>query len=292
MTNPGNDNLRRALANAGISGDELADLLKVDTRTVRRWLNGQPPYPRHRYKIAGALDLTEHDLWPEITPPAGADAQALKASSAARGETITGYSHSNDPGAPETVTLISSATARIELLDETLYPLLTQPGVPELLIAKASQGCTIRILVASPVPCLMPVLGQPGIEIQVFEGPDPISIHRADHQMLIVVQLGGLSDERPVLLHVTQQLSGGVFDRLAEHYQSIWDAAIEPIMTERDIDRYLFDDEADEDLPGEGRHELDEADQRRAEVEPPQPPQRQATTPPPRRWPRRPPAVE
>ncbi len=45
MAKPGNDNLRQALASAGITGEELAELIKVDTRTVRRWLTGQPPTP-------------------------------------------------------------------------------------------------------------------------------------------------------------------------------------------------------------------------------------------------------
>jgi hypothetical protein len=43
----GNDNLRKALSQVALSADELADLIKVDPRTVRRWLTGQPPYPRH-----------------------------------------------------------------------------------------------------------------------------------------------------------------------------------------------------------------------------------------------------
>ena len=70
----GNDNLRNALSRAGISGEEFAELIDVDPRTVRRWLTGQPPYARHRAKIARALDLTEHELWPEVTPPANAAA--------------------------------------------------------------------------------------------------------------------------------------------------------------------------------------------------------------------------
>lgn len=150
----------------------------------------------------------------------------------------------------------------------------------------------IRILVAGPAPCLIPLLSQPGIAIQVVEGPDPLAIHRADQQMLVTLQLGGLLDERPVLLHVTQQVVGGVFDRLAEHYQNMWDAAIEPIRTERDIDRYLFEDEADGDRPDHDRHELDEPDRVRAGVERPAPPQSQPATETPRRWPRRPPTVE
>ena len=101
----GNDNLRNALSRAGISADELAELIKVDPRTVRRWLNGQPPYPRHRVKIARALDLTEHDLWPEVTTSAGASTEH-----AVTGETIIGYAHAGHEAVATTTSLISSAT--------------------------------------------------------------------------------------------------------------------------------------------------------------------------------------
>ena len=211
----GNDNLRNALSRAGISADELADLIKVDPRTVRRWLTGQPPYPRHRVKIARALDLTEHDLWPEVA--ATADEAAGQKTT---GETLIGYADA-EHAVPRTMSLISSATERIELLDDTLFPLLKQPGIAELLISKASQGCLIRILIAQPLPSLAPLLNQPGISIQVFEGPDPVSIHRSDRQMLVTIRLDGLLDKRPMLLHLTQRAAAGVFDRLAEHYQKV-----------------------------------------------------------------------
>jgi transcriptional regulator with XRE-family HTH domain len=287
MANTGNDNLRHALASAGISGDELADLLRVDPRTVRRWLTGQPPYPRHRQKIARALELTEHDLWPDLTPPATrTNGQVLPA------ETITAYAHLDDPDAPTTVTLISSATERIELLDETLHPLLSQAGVPELLISKASQGCSIRILVELPVPCLAPLLNQPGIEIYAIENGWPLAIHRADQQMLIILQPDGLPDERPVLLHLTRQAAGRVFDRLAQHYESTWDTAIEPIETEGDIDRYLFEDEPEETRRGGDHDQPDEAQPPRAVNEQPPPLRRPTATQTPRRWPRRPSTVD
>ncbi len=279
----GNDNLRSALSQAGISGDELAELITVDPRTVRRWLTGQPPYPRHRAKIARALDLTEHDLWPETaTPSPAADAHVLAS------EAILAFPHVDDAGAPNTVMLISSATERIELLDESLHKLLTQPGVPDLLTSKASQGCSVRILLESPATSLTPLLNQNGIEIQTVEAFGRVAIHRADQQMLVTLKLDDGPDQRPVLLHLTQQRPGGLFDRLAGHYEKLWGTAIEPIRTERDIDRYLFDDDGDEDWPVEDR-EPDEPEQPVAVPEPPTQPAIQTSTQQPRRWPRRPP---
>lgn len=41
-----NDNLRAALGHAGPRPDDLAQIVQVDVRTVRRWLSGGTPYPR------------------------------------------------------------------------------------------------------------------------------------------------------------------------------------------------------------------------------------------------------
>ena len=82
--------------------------------------------------------------WPEVTTSAGASTEH-----AVTGETIIGYAHAGHEAVATTTSLISSATERIDLLDDSPYPFLTQPGVPDLLVSKASQGCLIRIFVAS-----------------------------------------------------------------------------------------------------------------------------------------------
>jgi transcriptional regulator with XRE-family HTH domain len=147
-----NDRLRQALQAAGMQPDQLADLVAVDERTVRRWLTGDTPYARHRRQIARALHAAEHDLWPEIPQPAISDSLAA-------------YSQSDDPDAPTAETLISAATNRIDLLDNTLERLLESAGLRDLLLAKASDGCQVRILVSSPDLYLGPLLGHQQIEI-------------------------------------------------------------------------------------------------------------------------------
>ncbi len=47
-----NENLKTALQHAGMQPDDLAELVDVDVKTVRRWLYGALPYPRHRTRIA------------------------------------------------------------------------------------------------------------------------------------------------------------------------------------------------------------------------------------------------
>jgi transcriptional regulator with XRE-family HTH domain len=60
-----NEHLRTAITRAGLTLEEFADIVQVDVKTVQRWLAGRTaPYPRNRARVAGALDTTEHALWP------------------------------------------------------------------------------------------------------------------------------------------------------------------------------------------------------------------------------------
>lgn len=120
----GNDNLRQALTSADLQPDDLAGLIEVDSRTVRRWLSGQAPYPRHRAKIARALGLTEEALWPDLPPTTQPLVRDL----------ITGYPRPDSIGVPTAETLIQSTRERIELLDQTLLHYLRPTRLTDLLI--------------------------------------------------------------------------------------------------------------------------------------------------------------
>jgi hypothetical protein len=71
-----NDNLRAALQHAGLAPDDLANIVHVDVRTVRRWLSGGTPYARQRGKVARALDVPEQTSGP-ISPPRRPDCRRL-----------------------------------------------------------------------------------------------------------------------------------------------------------------------------------------------------------------------
>ena len=57
--------LRKALAAAQLTETDVAAHLRVDPKTVRRWLSGQRPYPRHRWAVANLLQANEESLWPQ-----------------------------------------------------------------------------------------------------------------------------------------------------------------------------------------------------------------------------------
>src|SRR5216684_5882840 len=61
-----NEMLRRALFRARLDEADVAAQLGVDPKTVRRWLEGRVPYPRHRLAVSHLLGTEEADLWPEV----------------------------------------------------------------------------------------------------------------------------------------------------------------------------------------------------------------------------------
>jgi hypothetical protein len=278
-----NDNLRQALQHAGIQPDELAEIVQVDIRTVRRWLSGGVPYPRHRGKLARALHTTEQALWPHLTATTSTAAEA--GSPTVTADVIVGYAHGDDIAAPTTEALIAGASERIELLDTNLYRLLSRPGIPQLLAEKARSGCQVRILLVEPGPYLVALFGVPGVEVRGLDGPERQTIHRADEQILLGLSLIGEIDPPPPLLHLHRQGPDGIFDRLAGYYDYLFVHAGDPIETEQDIDAYLADDQYDsepEDAEDGPEAHSGPATGRASEPVSPSPAQTA------RRWPRRP----
>lgn len=174
------------------------------------------------------------------------------------------------------------ATDRIELLGDTLIPPLDTPGVAELLVAKATHGCGVRILVYDAGRHLAPLVDQAGIEIRVLEVPAPHTIHRFDEQLLLILHLLGRDAERAPLLHLRRAGPGGMFDRFTGHYNDLWEQESQPIKPDVDL---AVDEEEEEDEDG---GENPESPPSLLAAEQPAADRREPSAPPPRRWPRRP----
>jgi hypothetical protein len=266
-----NENLHAALGQAGLGPDELAQIVQVDVRTVRRWLSGGTPYPRQRGKVARALDTTEHDLWPQIAAVPPPSPRATQAS-----DLLAGYTTASDLAAPDWKALMRDASDRIDLLGDTLTPILATPGVPGLLAAKATHGCHVRILIHDTGPHVAPLLDQPGIDIRLLDAPADYNIHRYDEQLLLTLHVVGGDPDHAPLLHLRRAAPRGMFDRLSEYYDDLWERESHPLR------------------PGvDAAPEEDEDESEIADTEPRLPASEHAATADgrpsaPRRWPRRP----
>src|ERR1022692_2308994 len=113
-----NETLRRALLRARLTEEDVAARLEVDPKTVRRWIEGRVPYLRHRWAIAGMLDLDEADLWPQVS-----------ATRSRPGEVQAIYPHRDDGPRDLWQTLFASAERRIDILAESALFLAEDPSI-------------------------------------------------------------------------------------------------------------------------------------------------------------------
>jgi transcriptional regulator with XRE-family HTH domain len=255
-----NEQLKHALRNAGLEIEDLAQRVGVDAKTAGRWLSGRTPYPRHRFRVADALAVSEHQLWPD---PVDESAGSLAS---------PGELRSHDPGYPggtvagDWTELLAAATSRIDLLDYTLLEVLATPGTLDDLAGKAAAGCQIRILVASPhstavrdadlevaiqagwtrdkadgadpdpiirnqalagQELLSQIAALPGIEVRAYIAHRYNSVLRFDDQMLVLLHLSGVGTVDAPRIRCWDGGEDGLFDRFTNHFDAIWNHAYE-----------------------------------------------------------------
>jgi transcriptional regulator with XRE-family HTH domain len=276
-----NEQLRTAITGAGLSLDEFADIVQVDVETVRRWLAGRTPYPRHRTRVAGALDTTEHALWPAAVP-APATSDAREPTTHEPGDVVAGYAYSSDPAAPKPAALLGAAVERIEIVTPNLA---SQPEVVALVRARAADGCRICMLIEDPDERVEALLDIDAIEVRVSPAGEDHTLYRADDEILLALRNISFADQSPPLIHLRQATYGGIFDRLVHDFDDRWDKAT-PLASSAQPRGYLTDTEME---PWTEPAQLPEPDSPS-----PRTPSRPSETPAaspgdaPRRWPRRP----
>jgi hypothetical protein len=187
------------------------------------------------------------------------------------------YAAVSDLAAPDWKALMRDAADRIDLLGDTLSEMLGTPGVPELLAAKATRGCAVRILIYDNREHLAPLLDQAGIEVRLLEVPARYVIHRFDDELLLTLHVVGADPDHAPVIHLRRAASQGLFDRLAEYYNDLWEQDSEPVGTALDLEPEDDEDEG-EDPDTDARL----SDPARTEAGPSEP-----SAPSVRRWPGR-----
>jgi transcriptional regulator with XRE-family HTH domain len=254
-----NDQLRSALAKAGLDVAELADQAGVDAKTAGRWLGGRVPHARYRTKVAHILNIDTDILWPNAAPT------ALQRDD--RREIVAAYAHANHIDVPDWRTLLTQASEQIELLGVTLIEIAATPGITDLLKAKAAAGCQVRILIAHPESVwntslahqygqaemdregmtqldhqldearhhLEPLAGHDGIDLRAHWSEPYNTILRFDDQMLIRLHLYAVPGTQTPLLHLQRRDHDGLFEQFAGHLDTIHHEASEPIQPNPDL---------------------------------------------------------
>jgi transcriptional regulator with XRE-family HTH domain len=224
-----NETLRDALQEAGVTQEQLADQIQVDVRTVRRWLAGGVPHARQRASVARALDRDQTDLWPEAAGETGRPVVPPT-------DLIAGYPDPDHPDAPGWRNLLRDAHEHVDVLSHSLAFLITNPEATGELIAKAEQGCSVRLIIAEPSSGLAALAGRARIEIRVLSAGAPYTLHRFDHQLLLIIHTYRGPDRKPPpMFHLQRRAAGGVFDALRHNYDLLWEHHARPLDPDQDI---------------------------------------------------------
>ncbi len=219
-----NESLCRALLEARLSEEDLAVRLQVDPKTVRRWLEGRMPYPRHRWALAAMLGLNETSLWPQ-----------LRSARSRPDEVQAVYPHLD--AVPEDVwlRLFGSAERDIGILIETAGPFVAYPRVLEALARKAWSGIRVRLCLPDPdsVPSagirrvfadFAPLRETGHVELRVYTA----IIYNADNEVLVGQRAHGVATGRGPVLHLRgSEGEGDMVSIYLRSFAEVWGGARE-----------------------------------------------------------------
>ncbi|MCM4080062.1 XRE family transcriptional regulator [Paractinoplanes hotanensis] len=237
-----NERLRTAMLERGISPADLAETLKVDPKSVERWISGRTPYRRHRYAVAAHLGLDEVYLWPDAL-------NADQVASASESEIINIYPHRWTVPSDVWRNLFDNAEREIGVLVYSGLFLSEDAGVQRIFREKADAGVRVRILLGDPtaeaieqrdtdegleilatkiknaIHMYRPLLNLDGVEFRQHQTVLYNSIYRADDQLLVNTHIyGAIASQAPVF-HLRRVAGGGMVNMYLDSFDRVWDGA-------------------------------------------------------------------
>jgi len=241
----GNERLRAALVAQGVSPADVAERVRVDPKTVERWITlGRTPYRAHRWAVAKLLDVDAGYLWPDTQ-----DEKLTREASAA--EFVAFYPNRGAVPAPLWADLVADAREEVSLLVYAgLFWFDAYPHIVDTLIAKADAGVRVRLLLGDPdgeaiaargveegidmagrvrltLNLIRPLHGRDGIEIRLHGTTLYASLYRADGVMLANTHVYGAPAAHSPVLHLQRVPGGRLFEHYARSYERVWDQARE-----------------------------------------------------------------
>ncbi|WP_237542877.1 MULTISPECIES: XRE family transcriptional regulator [unclassified Streptomyces] len=234
-----NERLRRAMHQAGLDIQSLADASEVSAKTVERWIGGKTPYPRTRYRVAAILQEDESYLWPE----------AVNSAALTGAELVATYPRRGDVPRHLWTELLRGAHRDIDLLAYAgLFLTEEHPDWLPILAAKVEQGARVRLLlgdqagtqlaardreykigggVSGRVSAVLAHYRQrmpPSVQIRLHDTPLYNSIYRFDDEMIVNTHAYGvLAAFTPVMR--LRRVDGAYFNTYVESYERVWASA-------------------------------------------------------------------
>jgi hypothetical protein len=231
--------LRRALFRARLSEEDVATHLGVDPKTVRRWLEGRVPYPRHRLAVSHLLGDDEADLWPEV--------HAARVGRSRPKEIKAVYPHRW--AVPHEVwrQLFKSAEHEIGILAYSALFLAEDVGLLGMFADKARAGVRVQIVLGDPdspyvaergaeegngdamaakirnaLTLYRPLLNVGGVEIRLHRTTLYNSLYRADNDLLVNQHVYGIPAADAPVFHLRSESGNGMSIGYNQSAQRIW----------------------------------------------------------------------
>jgi hypothetical protein len=236
-----NDRLRDAMLKQGITPALVADHLKVDPKTVERWITqNRVPYPRHRHSIAAMLREAESYLWPDALT-------SERASEVALSEVVHIYPRRGAVPSDLWQRLLNQANSDIGILAHAgLFLPEQNPKWVTTLRTKAEAGTKVQILLGDPKSDFVKQRGKDEgigdamaskiLNVQAFyqelRGNDNVgmyyhettlynSIYRFDDEMLVNTHLYGTPAAYAPIMHLRRLAGGELFDNYAASFSKV-----------------------------------------------------------------------
>jgi phosphatidylserine/phosphatidylglycerophosphate/cardiolipin synthase-like enzyme len=236
-----NESLRRAMLRARLSEEDVASRLVVDPKTVRRWVDGRVPYPRHRLALADMLLSSEHDLWPDLAP--------VSATASYPAEIVAVYPHRWAVSRDSWLQLFDNARNQIDILAYSSLFLAEDSGLLDTIAARARAGVEVRMALGDPDCLRVSERGmQEGIddamaakirnafalyrplrqtghaEVRLHRTVLYNSIYRADDDMLVNQHAYGIPAAHAPVFHLHRNAETDMFGSYLASFDRIWDA--------------------------------------------------------------------
>ncbi|WP_236572266.1 helix-turn-helix domain-containing protein [Nocardiopsis sp. FR4] len=243
-----NTALRRALAASRLTETDVAAHLGVDPKTVRRWIFGQRPYPRHRWALADLLQVQEDRLWP-------LDGQLREDRAPLSEHAHRVYPHRWEVPRQVWHDLFSEAEQEIGILVYSGLFLADDAGILHVLGARARDGVSVRILLGNPeseqvkqrgrderigealaarasnaLLLFRTLLEVDGVEIRKHSTTLYNSVYLTERKLLVNQHIYGLPAAKSPVVEINRDLSPAMAETYVRSFGLVWQDA-EPVTT-------------------------------------------------------------
>ncbi|BCJ50423.1 transcriptional regulator [Actinoplanes sp. NBRC 14428] len=227
----------------GVTPAALAEVLKVDPKSVERWISGRTPYRRHRYAVSAHLGVDEVYLWPDAL-------SSDQVANASESEIINIYPHRWTVPSELWRTMFENAEEEIGVLVYSGLFLSEDAGIQRIFRQKADAGVRVRILLGDPdseavaqrgadegvddvqagkiknaLVMYRPLRDVDGIEFRLHSTVLYNSIYRSDDQVLVNTHIYSFTAAQAPVLHLRRVAGGGMVSTYLDSFERVWNDA-------------------------------------------------------------------